>query len=122
MPSELVRASDADPVPPGLTQDEMRERIRNERRVELAFEEHRFFDVRRWKIAEETENEPIMAMQITRVRATVRSLTSGGEVGGPRVRDYMRLFTDSRGQKCTWGLDREQESPHRFCDYDMVEP
>ena len=53
-------------LPPGLTQEEMRERIRNERRVELAFEEHRFFDVRRWKIAEKTENEPIMAMQITR--------------------------------------------------------
>ena len=62
-----TRASVGLPIlPPGLTQDEMRERIRNERRVELAFEEHRFFDVRRWKIAEETENEPIMAMQITR--------------------------------------------------------
>ena len=53
-------------LPPGLTQEEMRERIRNERRVELAFEEHRFFDVRRWKIAQQTENEPIMAMRITR--------------------------------------------------------
>lgn len=53
-------------LPPGLSQQEMRERIQNERRVELAFEEHRFFDVRRWKIAEETENLPIMAMQITR--------------------------------------------------------
>lgn len=27
------------------------ERVRNERRVELAFEEHRYFDVRRWMIA-----------------------------------------------------------------------
>jgi hypothetical protein len=54
------------PLPPGLSKDEMRERIRNERRVELAFEEHRFFDVRRWKIAMETENKPIMAMSITR--------------------------------------------------------
>jgi hypothetical protein len=44
----------------------MRERIRNERRVELAFEEHRFFDVRRWKIAEQTENLPVMGMKITR--------------------------------------------------------
>ena len=52
------------PLPPGLSKDEMRQRIRNERRVELAFEEHRFFDVRRWKIAEETENMPIMAMRI----------------------------------------------------------
>jgi hypothetical protein len=28
-----------------------RERLRNERRVELAFEDHRFWDLRRWKIA-----------------------------------------------------------------------
>lgn len=51
---------------PGLSKEEMRERIRSERRVELAFEEHRFFDVRRWKIAEQTENKPIMAMRITK--------------------------------------------------------
>lgn len=30
---------------------DMREKIRRERNVELAFEEHRYFDVRRWKIA-----------------------------------------------------------------------
>lgn len=35
-----------------LTQATLRELIRNERRIELAFEEHRYFDVRRWKIAE----------------------------------------------------------------------
>ena len=54
------------PLPPGLSKDEMRQRIRNERRVELAFEEHRFFDVRRWKIAGQTENMPVMAMKITK--------------------------------------------------------
>src|SRR5690625_7636553 len=31
----------------------LKERYRNERRVELAFEEHRYFDIRRWKIAPE---------------------------------------------------------------------
>lgn len=40
-------------LPYGLTKEEMREVIRNERRIELAFEEHRFWDIRRWKIAEE---------------------------------------------------------------------
>ena len=39
-----------------LTKDEMRERIRNERRVELAFEGARFFDIRRWGIAENVLN------------------------------------------------------------------
>jgi len=42
----------------GLSQTEMRDAIRRERQVELAFEEHRFYDVRRWKIAEVTENVP----------------------------------------------------------------
>jgi len=46
---------------------EMRSAIQLERRIELAFEEHRFWDVRRWKIAEETENKPMNGMEIRRV-------------------------------------------------------
>ena len=46
----------ASPLPVPAGQAEMREAIRKERRVELAFENTRFFDVRRWKIAEQTEN------------------------------------------------------------------
>ena len=38
----------------GMTKDEFRTRVRNERRVELAFEDHRFFDVRRWMLLAET--------------------------------------------------------------------
>jgi len=47
-----------------LTQKEMRARIHNERRVELAFEEHRFWDVRRW---DETSifNAPVHGVRIT---------------------------------------------------------
>lgn len=44
----------------------LRKRIQNERRVELAFEYHRFFDVRRWKIADETENRPVVAIEIVK--------------------------------------------------------
>ncbi|MBQ8484349.1 MAG: RagB/SusD family nutrient uptake outer membrane protein, partial [Bacteroidales bacterium] len=43
---------------------QMRTLIRQERRVELAFETHRYFDVRRWKIAEKTENGPLYGMNI----------------------------------------------------------
>ena len=43
-------------LPTGLSQAQMRELIQNERQKELAFEGHRFFDVRRWKIAEQTDN------------------------------------------------------------------
>lgn len=53
-------------VKDGMSQDEMREAIRLERRIELAFEGHRFFDVRRWKIAEQTENAMSHGFEITR--------------------------------------------------------
>lgn len=46
-------------LPSGLSQDEMRDKIRQERRIELCFENHRFWDVRRWMIAEEVDNGPV---------------------------------------------------------------
>jgi hypothetical protein len=51
-------------VPEGLSKDQMRQRIRNERRVELAFEEHRFFDVRRWKTGETDLGKAVTGMRI----------------------------------------------------------
>ncbi|HEX7906301.1 MAG TPA: RagB/SusD family nutrient uptake outer membrane protein, partial [Chitinophagaceae bacterium] len=36
-------------------QKQMRKFIQNERRIELAFEEHRYFDIRRWLIGEKTQ-------------------------------------------------------------------
>ena len=53
-------------LPVGLSQSQMRDAIRKERQVELAFEEHRFYDVRRWKIADATENLPAGGMIITK--------------------------------------------------------
>tara|TARA_R110002050_G_scaffold300670_1_gene471427 strand:+ start:15191 stop:16918 length:1728 start_codon:yes stop_codon:yes gene_type:complete len=50
------------PARTSLTEDQ----LRNERRIELAFEGHRFWDVRRWKIAEQTENMPLKGMRITK--------------------------------------------------------
>jgi hypothetical protein len=47
----------------GLSKDQMRAKIRNERRIELAFEEHRFFDIRRWKIAESLLNGHCMVLK-----------------------------------------------------------
>jgi hypothetical protein len=43
-------------LPSGLTQDQMRQRIRHERRVEFAFEGLRYFDLKRWRIAKEVIN------------------------------------------------------------------
>ena len=53
-----------------LSKDQMRERIHNERRVELCFEDHRFFDVRRWRKGE-TFNKPVSGVRITRTGSTL---------------------------------------------------
>ncbi|MDR0698464.1 MAG: RagB/SusD family nutrient uptake outer membrane protein [Tannerella sp.] len=49
-PEYLGQTGGMPAIPHGLSQEEMREKIRHERRIELAFEEHRFWDVRRWMI------------------------------------------------------------------------
>lgn len=56
-------------LPVGLSKDAFEKRYRNERRVELAFEEHRFFDVRRWKILSETDRF-VTGMQIAKENGT----------------------------------------------------
>ena len=48
-------------------QDVMRERIRNERRVELAFEGHRHWDARRWMTALDEFGSPLYGVNITPV-------------------------------------------------------
>lgn len=56
-------------LPATYTQEEMRKIIRNERRIELAYEEHRFWDIRRWKIADRDDSvmlNPIRGVVITR--------------------------------------------------------
>lgn len=53
-------------LPAGLSQQQMREKIRNERRVELAFEGHRPWDLRRWKIAESTLGSPLRGIKVER--------------------------------------------------------
>lgn len=50
------------PVP--ADQDAIRQAIRAERTVELMFENVRYFDVRRWGIAKETQNKAIYGMNI----------------------------------------------------------
>ena len=41
-------------------------KIQHERKVELAFEEHRFYDVRRWKIAEKVDKGAFHRINITK--------------------------------------------------------
>lgn len=55
------------------TQDDMRNLIRNERRLELCFEGFRFWDLRRWK-ADLTE--PAKGINITKTNLTVVDVES----------------------------------------------
>jgi hypothetical protein len=51
----------------GLSKDAMREAIRHERRIELVFETHRYFDTHRWMIAETTDNKNIYGLDVNGV-------------------------------------------------------
>ena len=57
-------STDLPEVAAGLSQDEMREVIRHERRVELMFEEKRLLDLWRWKIAEDNMNKVLHRCKI----------------------------------------------------------
>ena len=53
-----------------ITGEELRARLYNERHIELVFEEHRYFDLRRWKIASEVLNRPGHGIKIVLDKAT----------------------------------------------------
>lgn len=67
-----VRARAGMPAYEGMSQSELRERIRNERRIELAFEDHRYLDVRRWRLFD--------------------NVTATGETGKPRYNQLLNLY------------------------------
>ncbi|UKT65236.1 RagB/SusD family nutrient uptake outer membrane protein [Pedobacter mucosus] len=48
----------------GMTQDEMRTAIRHERAIELAFEDHRWYDIMRWKIGAQAIAVPMRGMDV----------------------------------------------------------
>lgn len=68
-----------------VSQDVFRERIRNERAVELMMENHRWFDLRRWHIAQEVFKKPIQGCE-----ATVVS-TNGGTNPTKYTFQYRRI-------------------------------
>jgi len=68
-----IRERSAQPeLPAGLSKEQMRDRIRHERRIELAFEGKRFYDIMRWKIADELFDAPIYGMKITGDNETLK--------------------------------------------------
>lgn len=73
--NKLRERSEVPPLQPGLSQSEMREEIRRERRVELCFENKRYFDNKRWKIAEDLMNKPRHNMVIRNTKPADNSGT-----------------------------------------------
>ena len=87
----VVRARAGQPnIATGLSADEFKKRYENERFVELAFEGHRFFDLRRWKKAPEYLTT-IRKMDITMDADSVMHYTPG-ELETRRWSDKMYLF------------------------------
>jgi len=56
-----------------LSKENFMERVKSERRVELCFEGHRFWDVRRWKEGEKYFNTTVHGMKITKTGSTTWS-------------------------------------------------
>lgn len=54
------------PLTRNFSQSTLRDKIRNERRVELCFEEHRVYDVRRWKKGMTYFNGPVYRMDVVK--------------------------------------------------------
>lgn len=52
----------------------LRDRLRNERKIEMAFEDHRYWDLRRWRMAEEA-----LSVQTFGIRS-LRNISNSGEV------------------------------------------
>jgi hypothetical protein len=62
------------PIPAGLLQDDMRTRIRHERRIELALEGQRYFDLKRWaldRVIIPTIKDPNAAQRTFPLRDTI---------------------------------------------------
>jgi hypothetical protein len=57
-------------LPAGLSQSQVRDAIRNEKRVEFAFEDQRAWDVRRWMLGTTLFNAPLRGVDISRDAST----------------------------------------------------
>lgn len=66
-----VRRSASTSLPEVVTtdKDEFRKAVKHERRIELAFEDHRYWDLLRWKDAMTVLNQPVTGVKVTKDNA-----------------------------------------------------
>jgi len=85
-------------IPAGISQADMQSLIRNERRIELAYEDHRFFDVRRWKIAQQTDNGFNRGMQVIKELNNTFTYTPTVSIRKHNFRPEMYLLPIPQGE------------------------
>jgi hypothetical protein len=73
---------------PGGGKEDLRQIIRDERRVELALEGQRIYDIRRWKIAETVLNQPRRGAKFRLNNGNLEYFTYGNNTFNPN-RDYL---------------------------------
>ncbi|MDO4496559.1 MAG: RagB/SusD family nutrient uptake outer membrane protein [Bacteroidales bacterium] len=71
------------------SKEQMRELIRNERRIELCFENQRFYDLRRWNVDTNKLNEGVKGIQITAEKADGTIEAKYIDVENRAYKDYM---------------------------------
>ncbi len=76
----------------GLSQVDMRTAIRNERRIELCYENKRFYDIIRWKVAGDLLNVDRHGMQITN---SVPANNSGVLIYTPILLNHPHVFNNN---------------------------
>lgn len=77
------------------TQELMRRIIRNERRIEMAFEDQRFWDIRRWKICAAGDGDAVMAKPVRGVRISKQT-------DGSFSYTYENVVSSSFDEKMYW--------------------
>lgn len=83
-----------------MIKEEMREFVRNERRIELAYEDHRWNDIRRWKIAIAVNNGFNKRMRITKTGNTYTyEVTESIRRHNFRPEQYLNPLPDSEIRK-----------------------
>jgi hypothetical protein len=87
-------------APAGMSQSQMRTYLRRERRVELSFEEKRWFDIRRWNITAGPNgvlNTPFYGMVITEDPVTKKLTYTPTNVYNNRFFEWQNIMPIPRG-------------------------
>jgi starch-binding outer membrane protein, SusD/RagB family len=88
-------------------QELMRQLIRNERRLELCFENHRFRDIRRWKVSLNELNETARGIQISKTGNTLNYTPVNVE--GRNYQEHMYYGPIPYGEINKWSALQQNE-------------